>query len=57
MMSLTPVPAFVLSVPVAFLNPRAAAAVWALTWVVQAVAERWRPAELRAGGSAPAAAP
>ena len=52
MMSLTPVPAFVLSVPVAFLNPWAAAAVWALTLVVQAIAEHWRPAELRRERSA-----
>jgi TMEM175 potassium channel family protein len=43
LMSLTPVPAFVVSVPVAFVNPRAAPAVWALTLVVQVLAGRWRP--------------
>ena len=47
LMSLVPVPLFVLSVPVAFLAPRLTALVWALTPLVQVAASRWKPVELR----------
>lgn len=58
LMSLAPVPAFVLSVPVAFVNPQLAPAVWALAWVVQVIANRWRPADLDdAGSTRPSARP
>ena len=46
LMSLVPVPLFVLSVPVAFLAPRMTALVWALTPLVQVAAGRGKPAEL-----------
>jgi uncharacterized membrane protein len=46
LMSLSPVPLFLLSIPVAWVSPPATLAVWALSPLVQAIAARWRPADL-----------
>ena len=46
LMSLSPVPLFLLSIPVAWVSPPATLAVWALSPFVQAIAARWKPADL-----------
>ena len=45
--TLTPVALFLISIPIAFVDPTLGIVTWFVTFPIEAILERFRPAELR----------